>query len=165
MNALHGFEKDVVHQPQKGSLAAWKYISLVSIILIYGTSLLISQVNSLYVNHIQYKHQQLTYIHNDEELPQLKLDSGTLSTSAKIPLTFQAVRNGTFNAVSKEIQWIQTSTSLTDDSGDYVVIEDGKYYLKSLRNENSSTVLYDSGTEVEYKSKTYDVESVSSVMI
>jgi dipeptidyl aminopeptidase B len=160
MNALHGFEKDVVHQPQKGSLAAWKYISLVSIILIYGTSLLISQVNSLYVNHIQYKHQQLTYIHNDEELPQLKLDSGTLSTSAKIPLTFQAVRNGTFNAVSKEIQWIQTSTSLTDDSGDYVVIEDGKYYLKSLRNENSSTVLYDSGTEVEYKSKTYDVESV-----
>lgn len=160
MNALHGFEKDVVHQPQKSSLAAWKYISLVSIILIYGTSLLISQVNSLYVNHIQYKHQQLTYIHNDEELPQLKLDSETLSTSAKIPLTFQAVRNGTFNAVSKEIQWIQTSTSLTDDSGDYVVIEDGKYYLKSLRNENSSTVLYDSGTEVEYKSKTYDVESV-----
>ena len=160
MNALHGFEKDVVHQPQKGSLAAWKYISLVSIILIYGTSLLISQVNSLYVNHIQYKHQQLTYIHNDEELPQLKLDSETLSTSAKIPLTFQAVRNGTFNAVSKEIQWIQTSTSLTDDSGDYVVIEDGKYYLKSLRNENSSTVLYDSGTEVEYESKTYDVESV-----
>lgn len=163
MNAVHSFEKESGVPPQlrKSSSSTWKYLSLVSIILIYGTSLLISQVNSLYVNHQEFKLKLQQQSVNEVDHTQLKIELQNEIESDKIPLTFQAVRNGTFAAESKSIQWIQTPTSLTDDSGDYVVIEDGKYFLKSLQNENSSTVLYDSGTEIQYDGNTYDIESVT----
>lgn len=138
---------------------SWRYISLVSIVLVYGTSLLLSQVNSLYVNHKQLGLQrQLDYHPADKEIQGLAFDA---DAKAKRPLTFKDVRNGTFYAESKEIQWIQTPESLTNDSGDYIVVERGNYYLRSLQDSAKKTVLYDLGSSIEYQNKTYAVESVT----
>lgn len=136
--------------------ASWKYISLISIVLIYGTSILLSQVNSLYVNHNRQQEFQLSL--------QQKLPEGVLDTDiygGKKPLTFRDVRNGTFYAESRHIQWIQTPESLTNDSGDYIVVENSNYYLKSLKEPDQKRVLYDLGSSIEYQNKEYIVESVT----
>lgn len=133
----------------KKHIPSWKFFSLITIVLIYGTSLLLSQVNSLYINH---KEQRSLKI--------VKNIGVSLANNDKIPLAFQHVRNGTFIPKSKEIQWIQTPTSLTNDSGDYIVIEDGKYILKSLNNNETSTILYDLGTVIQFQNKNYAVEDV-----
>lgn len=45
--------------------------------------------------------------------------------------------------------------------GDYIVVEDYKYNLKSLKNSDDTTVLYDLGNHIEFNGKTYNVESVT----
>lgn len=140
--------------------SSWKYISVISVVLIYGTSLLLSQINALYFNY-QQAHHHTSPPGNEQEVtsetPNLKIDF----QSNRRPLTFQAVRNGTFYPESKDIQWIQTPTSFTDDSGEYIVVENGNYYLKSLKNNTISTLLYGLGSKIEYGGKVYEVESVT----
>jgi dipeptidyl aminopeptidase len=145
-------------QFQKKSLP-WKLISLISVILIYGTSILLYQFNNLYVNHKICQAKKTLNQNIPDVLISSLLDSH--SNSTKIPLTFQDVRNGNFIPESKDIQWIQTLTSSTNDSGDYIVVEDQKYYLKSLQNEKNTTLLYDLGGILQFENKTYNVESVT----
>lgn len=133
---------------------SWKYLSLITITLIYGTSLLLSQANSLYENHrnfqlIKEQHLQL----QTQEVPHL--------CDGKKPLTFEDVRKGIFIPESKSIQWIKTSTSFTNDTGEYIVSEDNKYTLKSFQHKEFSKILYDLGDVINYNGKDYIFEDIT----
>ncbi|TID30686.1 hypothetical protein CANINC_000602 [Pichia inconspicua] len=146
-------ESNTIHPISRTS---WKFISLITIVLIYGTSILLSQINTLYTNHknfqlIQKQQYQESQI-GKSEVPQ---------NDGKKSLTFEDVRKGIFIPDSKSIQWIQTSTSLTNDSGEYIVAEDNKYTLKSFQNENFSKILYDLGDVINYNGKDYIFEDIT----
>ena len=163
MSSFESYHKE--HPIPIKSTTSWKYISLITITIIYGTTLLLSQVNSLYINHKQVRLQNIDKYQSNNDLITDCHENLFLEPSngnGKIPLTFQAVRNGTFYPNIKDIQWIQTPNSLTDDSGDYIVVDDdSNYYLKSLQNDTSSTILYDLGDSINYESKSYLVESIT----
>lgn len=148
--------KEYVVDYQKRT-TSWKYLSLISIALIYGTSLLLSEVNSLYINHTniqQLKQQQQVLIQGPSISERLIYDD-------KKVLSFEDVRKGLFVPESKSIQWIQTPTSLTNDSGDYIVFENNIYTLKSLQHEEFSQVLYDFGDVISYNGKDYIFEDIT----
>ncbi|KAG0679470.1 hypothetical protein C6P40_005321 [Pichia californica] len=152
---------------QKAASFSWKYISMVLIVLIYGTSLLLSQVNSLYINHKTYdrREKEQSVLFKDEfqssEETTNNLILETSTNNDKKPLTFKDVRNGTFYPEIKEIQWIQTPTSLTNDSGDYIVVENHNYYLKSLLDSEKNLSLYELGDTINYNDLNYSVEGVT----
>lgn len=148
-------ESSLLGNIQQQKTTSWKYVSLISIVLIYGTSLLLSQVNSLYINHSSYQENKTHH------LTQQPFGKASIEKDSKKPLTFDDVRNGTFAPDYKQIQWIQTPTSLTNDSGDYIVIENENYYLKSLKDSSKNDTLYDLGHIIHYNNENFTVESVT----
>lgn len=139
-----------IHQevPQRRS-SFWKWSAIVSLALLYGTSLLVSQINSLYINYNQFRQFKVQDVSNQNRL-----------INGKLPLTFADVRNGTFAPEFNSIQWIQTPDSLTNDSGDYIVVNDDKYTLKSLLDTKEETILFDIGNTIQFNNKNYSIESV-----
>ncbi|KAH3662550.1 hypothetical protein OGAPHI_005802 [Ogataea philodendri] len=130
-----------VYRPQR----LWNSFLVLSLILVYGSSLLLGQINQLYYNHKNtgaLKHKPASPI-----VPE-----------GKLPLTFQALRNGTFAPERKSIQWLRTDKSLNEDSGEYIVVDDGNYVLKSLTGSEERSLF--SGTSVEYGDQTFKVEDV-----
>lgn len=145
----HEEESQTYEHPHHSS-PSFHIVSVVLLVLIYGSSLLINQVDSLYRSH----HKTPLYNFSEPELPVFPENE-----SGKIPLSFKLVKNGTFGAESREIQWIQTPNSRTNDTGDYVVTKSSQYILKSMQNPNVSKILY-KGKEVEYEDEKYDIEDV-----
>lgn len=133
--------QDIDHR--RGPSHALSYLTVVSLLLVYGTSLLVSQVHSFYKSFhaVQDDHDYCSY------------------TGSKEPLTFALVRNGTFVPEKREIQWIATPQSLTNDSGDYILTKDSKYTLKSVQDPKAETLLYE-GKSLEFEGKKYEVEQV-----
>ncbi|VEU23506.1 DEKNAAC104638 [Brettanomyces naardenensis] len=128
----------------------FKWISIVSLLLLYGSSLLVSQVNAFYRNF--------------HELHQFQRASGgnelvDFDSSNKTPLSLSLVRNGTFSPERREIQWIETPNSLTNDSGNYVLTKDSRYILKSVQDPKFSKLLYQ-GSKINYEHKDYQIEDV-----
>lgn len=146
MNAEKTFRFELPHQRS----TFWKWSAIVSVVLIYGSSLLLSQVNSMYINYHQIRQFKL----QDSSNKQHAIVDG------KKPLTFADVRNGTFTPEFNSIQWIQTPESLTNDSGDYIVVKNGNYTLKSLLHSEEETVLFDIGNTIQFNGKNYSIESV-----
>lgn len=119
---------DMKFVARKGT-SSWKFITFVAIVLIYGSVLLISEIKSLYVVRKTLQTQDFG-IHSVYPLEYMDA-SDTSGDTRRKPLTLQDLRNGTFLPETKDIQWISTPTSLIDDSGDFVVVENDRYYLKS----------------------------------
>lgn len=141
----------------KSRFNKWNWIGILLVVLIYGTNLLLGQVNSFYLNYKQfqdYKQQNLITLNKHEH-------TDLTSISGKTPLTFAAVRNGTFVPDYNYIQWIQTPYSLTDDSGDYIVVKDNVYTLRSLKNPQSEQILFDMGNVIQFQGKSYKIETVT----
>lgn len=132
------------------SAATWsnRWSVLVALLLLYGASLLISQANSFLINYKDYKRFK-------QEQNQIQIED-----DGRKPLTFADVRNGTFVAEHKSIQWIQTPTYLTDDYGDYIVIKDSNYTLKSMLEPKNETVLFDLGSDIAFGNQSYHIESL-----
>lgn len=154
-SVLHLKEKERLSQYghfHKQNGFSWKLVSLVIIAILYGTSLVLSQVNSLYINHNNAIQNRYTRLNGNSNL---------VASNNKKSLSFSDIRAGLFVPESKSIQWIQTPSSLTNDSGDFIVVENGNYILKSLKNENSSSVLFDLGENIEYKNQTFSIESIT----
>lgn len=149
---------DMKFVARKGT-SSWKFITFVAIVLIYGSVLLISEIKSLYVVRKTLQTQDFG-IHSVYPLKYMDA-SDTSGDTRRKPLTLQDLRNGTFLPETKDIQWISTPTSLIDDSGDFVVVENDRYYLKSLNDSESSTLLYDLGTNLEINNVTYNVEDIT----
>ncbi|ODV86898.1 hypothetical protein CANARDRAFT_6468 [[Candida] arabinofermentans NRRL YB-2248] len=140
---------------RQGSLRnSLKFIAVISIAVIYGSTLLISQINALYTNyhHYKYEHTLLGEVADYRDK--------TSSTGGKIPLDFNLVRSGAFYPETRSIQWIQTPSSLTDDSGDYVLIDESNYILKTLSNTTFEKVLF-SGSKIEYEGSSYEIEDIT----
>lgn len=104
--------------PHNSVFTSLSTISIVCLLLIYGSSLLISQVTVLYkTSHGMKEFDSLS----SRLFPQKHT-----SIEGKIPLTFKSVRAGTFKPETKEIQWLETSVSKTNDTGDFVVTKESK---------------------------------------
>jgi len=126
-------------------------ISIVCLLLIYGSSLLISQVSTFYKNSHGMK--------QSNDLASRLFPREQAVIEGKIPLTFKSVRKGTFKPETKDIQWLETSVSRTDDTGDFVVTKGSKYFLKNVKDPEFSKLLYD-GSEIVYDHKKYKIEDV-----
>ncbi|KAF6014494.1 hypothetical protein HII13_000839 [Brettanomyces bruxellensis] len=137
--------------PHNSVFTSLSTISIVCLLLIYGSSLLISQVTVFYKNS-----------HGMKEFDSLSnrlFPQKHTSIEGKVPLTFKSVRAGTFKPETKEIQWLETSVSKTNDTGDFVVTKGSKYFLKNVQDPEFSKLLYD-GSEIVYDDKKYKIEDV-----
>lgn len=135
----------------------WRWTAIVTLALVYGSSLLLVQVNTLLANY-----SQVRQFREGDSQHAVKAEGGvpSLYSGDKTPLTFAAVRNGTFAPLFNTIQWIQTPDSLTADSGDYITVHNGVYTLKSLLHPANDTVLFDVGNTIAYAGTNYTIDTV-----
>lgn len=139
--------RGVKHLLYTGSLLA---------VLIWGSSVLIGTIS-----HLQ-QVQSLRNFRYSSDDTRVFPDSSRAS-SHKLPLTFDAVRDGIFRPSIKPIQWIKTPESIANDQGTYVVTEQDdeqvKYVIRSIVDSSYEYVLFN-GSSFKYDGLIYDIDSL-----
>ena len=140
--SLHNTADELSHEAlinkKNTDIAYWKYLVLV-IILIYGSTLLISSIN------------RLTCPQGfSGRKPIARNDTPAYGLSK---VSFENVRNKTFTPEYKPLQWISTSDSLYDDRGLFVTFENEEYVVKSVFDLDYKKLLL--------KGKTFDVDGLN----
>lgn len=76
-----------------------------------------------------------------------------------LKVSFDNVRNGTFQPVIKPLQWISTTSSVWDDKGLYLTQGNDSYVVNSVLNDTYSKTLLQ-GKSFIYTKQNYTVDSV-----
>ncbi|CDO94703.1 unnamed protein product [Kluyveromyces dobzhanskii CBS 2104] len=93
---------------------------------------------------------------NDHRLPSKQID---FTKDGCFKVSFENVRNGTFQPEMKPLQWISTPDSQKDDKGLYVTFQDDTYSVRSVLDESYSHSLFE-GTSFIYENNNYTVDAV-----
>ncbi|GME83957.1 unnamed protein product [Ambrosiozyma monospora] len=158
--------KEPIRTQHNKSLFTKRQFIITLFILIYGSGFLLQQINNFhktFYNHPQQKYHSIIASVPQKEITDnapLVTDEDSIGYPSKKPLTFEEVRKGTFLPQRKELQWIQTPSSLVNDSGEYVVVSKGKYLLKSQADKNSTIVLFE-GDEITYDKRQFKIEDIT----
>lgn len=132
---------------------AFLYWVRLLIVLLWGAGFLVSAVTFL-------------LIWRSSRLPQVDLSHVFPSTeyvSTKKSLTFEALREGEFRPQLKQVQWIHSPESATNDQGTYLLTDkDGsatKYVVKSISNESYLYNLYNDSF-FSYGGRKYEIDEL-----
>lgn len=82
----------------------------------------------------------------------------------KRPLTFDDVRDGTFRAKYKQVQWIHSAESVLNDQGTFLITDSSDkttYAVKSILDESYHYTLYDNSVFV-HGGKTYEIDELKA---
>lgn len=106
------------------------------IVLLWGAGFLVSAITFF----LSWKTSRLPKVDLDHIFP------SSPYTGSKKPLTFEALRDGEFRPELKQVQWIHSPESVSNDQGTYLLTDKvggaTKYVVKSISNESYLYNLY-----------------------
>lgn len=112
-------------------------LGVVVLLLVWGSLLLIKTL----------KHNDSTDPQNNR--PQFQFPNPNITADGKLKVAFNNVRNGTFKVQLKNIQWLEHSPDMKDDTGLYVTWQNDSYVVKSVSDEHYEKVLVKGKTFVK----------------
>lgn len=131
-------------------------------ILIWGSAFLITAVSTLLKPTFT---EELSELSHFSSIKDSRVFPWNTYPSEKLRLTFDDVRNGTFRPNYKQLQWIHSPESVTNDQGTYLVTdtEHGKtkYVVKSLLDESYHYTLYNDSS-FRFRGNTYEIDDLKA---
>ncbi|KAM9925612.1 hypothetical protein OXX59_003759 [Metschnikowia pulcherrima] len=141
---------------------SFTYILLILSFLVWGSVILVSSVSTLVSRGLTA---------NLDTSPFKAAENGMVYPwhtfkSAKKPVSLEALREGTFKANFKEVQWIQSPESAFNDQGTFLLKDedkDGKvtYYVKSIVDEKYELKIMENA-QFTYHDKEYVVDALKA---
>lgn len=146
-------------QNEKSSLRVYRSASYslgILAFLIWGSAALVMAV--AYFVRQEHALPYLSRVRDSTRVFPLLPVSGT-----KIPLTFEDVREGTFRPTFKQVQWIRSPESVTNDQGTYLLTDkvDGhtNYVVKSILDEDYHYTLFNNSA-FEHQGIKYEIDAL-----
>lgn len=119
------------------------------VFLVWGSVLLVKAVGTLRGHTGNDTHPE----------PGYRVPNSSHTDDGSLKVSLSNVRNGTFAASYKSLQWISTPDSHTEDMGLFVTVFNETHVLKSVFDEGFSQVLY-KGNSFKYEGGNYTIDSL-----
>ncbi|CCH46400.1 hypothetical protein BN7_5993 [Wickerhamomyces ciferrii] len=130
-------------------------------LLIWGSSFLVLGIARLRESSVQLKQLEILTQSSTSSIKNIlrgyKDDQEVLTLGSDKVLGFDEIRNSSFSANFKPIQWISEPDSLTNDKGTFVTFDNDLYLIKSVYDKEYENLLYN-GSKITVKNEEYEIE-------
>lgn len=100
-------------------------------------------------------------IHGEPGFRRLPTDCPQVTEDGLLKVSFENVRNFTFNPTLQTVQWIGGLNSPSEDMGLFLSVENGSYVIKSVYDQEYSRLLL-KGKEFSYKNQNFTVDHLQA---